>query len=185
MVNVATGKAYHAQTGAAGLMVGRGAIRSPWLFQQLKDSYEGRPIVTPTRKDLHGYVTALYHAVAENEKRKTYVEGSHVNRMKKYMAYISQGIDAEFEYQIRRVKTEADFFAACDNFMLDERKLPEKVDDYQLVNGFLSLIFTEESSSELLSLVGSHINNLGHRRFGFFPGFSNWNKETDEDPVHY
>ena len=67
----------------------------------------------------------------------------------------------------------------------DERKLPEKVDDYQLVNGFLSLIFTEESSSELLSLVGSHINNLGHRRFGFFSEYSSWNKETDEDPVRY
>lgn len=141
VVNVATGKAYHAQTGAAGLMVGRGAIRSPWLFQQLKDSYEGRPIVTPTRKDLHGYVTALYHAVAENEKRKTYVEGSHVNRMKKYMAYISQGIDAEFEYQIRRVKTEADFFAACDEFMLDDRKLPDTPPvDSKLYSGFSKLL---------------------------------------------
>jgi hypothetical protein len=67
----------------------------------------------------------------------------------------------------------------------EEGKLPEKVDDYQLVNGFLSLIFTEESSSELLGLVGNHINNLGHRRFGYFPGYSSWNKETDEDPVRY
>jgi tRNA-dihydrouridine synthase len=141
VVNVATGKAYHAQTGAAGLMVGRGAIRSPWLFQQLKDSYEGRPVVTPTRKDLHGYVTALYHAVAENEKRKTYVEVSHVNRMKKYMAYISQGIDAEFEYQIRRVKTESDFFTACDTFMLDDRKLPDTPPvDSKLYSGFSKLL---------------------------------------------
>ena len=73
--------------------------------------------MTPTRGDLHGYVTALYHAVAENEKRKTYVEASHVNRMKKYMAYIYQGIDAEFEYQIRRVRTEADFFGACNEIL--------------------------------------------------------------------
>jgi tRNA-dihydrouridine synthase C len=123
VVNVATGKAYHAQTGAAGLMVGRGSIRSPWLFQQLKDSYEGRPSVEPTRKDLHGYITKLYFAVAENAKE--FVEQSHVNRMKKYMAYIAQGIDSEFEYQIRRVKTQADFFATCDNFMLDDRKLPD------------------------------------------------------------
>ena len=141
VVNVATGKAYHAQTGAAGLMVGRGAIRSPWLFQQLKDSYEGRPVVTPTRKDLHGYVTALYHAVAENERRKSYVEGSHVNRMKKYMAYISQGIDAEFEYQIRRVKTQSDFFNACDRFMLDDRKLPDTPPvESKLYSGFSKLL---------------------------------------------
>lgn len=123
VVNVDTGKAYHAQTGAAGLMVGRGAIRSPWLFQQLKDAYAGDPITQPTRKDLHGYISQLYFAVAENAKE--FVEQSHVNRMKKYMAYIAQGIDPEFEFQIRRVKTQADFFATCDHFMLDDRKLPD------------------------------------------------------------
>lgn len=139
VVNVATGKAYHAQTGAAGLMVGRGAIRSPWLFQQLKDSYEGRPIVTPTRTDLHGYITKLYFAVAENAK--DYVESSHVNRMKKYMAYIAQGIDAEFEFQIRRVKSQADFFATCDNFMLDDRLLPDAPPvESKLFSGFSKLL---------------------------------------------
>ncbi|MGJ8672808.1 tRNA dihydrouridine synthase [Rubritalea sp.] len=146
VVNVATGKAYHAQTGAAGLMVGRGAIRSPWLFQQLKDSYEGREIIVPTRKDLHGYVTALYYAVAENEKRKTYVEQSHVNRMKKYMAYIAQGIDEEFEYQIRRVKTQAGFFDACDTFMSDDRKLPDTPPvESKLFSGFSKLLEDQES----------------------------------------
>lgn len=123
VVNVATGRAYHQQTNAAGLMVGRGAIRSPWIFQQLKDSYEGREIVTPTRRDLHGYITSLYHAVAE--EAKDFEESKHVNKMKKYMAYIAQGIDEEFEFQIRRVKTQEAFFAACDAFMLDERLLPD------------------------------------------------------------
>lgn len=144
VVNVATGKAYHAQTGAAGLMVGRGAIRSPWLFQQLKDSYEGRETVTPTRQDLHGYVTALYHTVAANERKQTYLESGHVNRMKKYMAYIAQGIDAEFEHQIRRVKTEADFFATCDEYMLDDRKLPDAPPvESKLFCGYSALLDSE------------------------------------------
>ncbi|MFC4992249.1 tRNA dihydrouridine synthase [Rubritalea tangerina] len=123
VVNVATGQAYHAQTGAAGLMIGRGAIRSPWLFQQLKDAYEGKVPTAATRRDLHAYVTELYFAVAENAK--DFVEHSHVNRMKKYMAYIAQGIDPEFEYQIRRVKSQAAFFETCDTFLLDSRELPD------------------------------------------------------------
>lgn len=139
VVNVATGRAYHEQTNAAGLMIGRGAIRSPWMFQQLKDSYEDRPIVTPTRRDLHGYITSLYHAVAD--EIKVIEENQMVNKMKKYMAYISQGIDQEFEYKIRRVKTQADFFAACDEFLLDERPLPDAPPvESKLFSGFSALL---------------------------------------------
>lgn len=139
VVNVATGRAYHEQTNAAGLMVGRGAIRSPWIFQQLKDSYEGRPMVIPTRRDLHGYITSLYHAIAE--EAKGFEESKHVNKMKKYMAYIAQGIDQEFEFQIRRVKTQAAFFAACDAFMLDERPLPDAPPvESKLFSGFSALL---------------------------------------------
>ncbi|MCU0781178.1 MAG: tRNA-dihydrouridine synthase family protein, partial [Akkermansiaceae bacterium] len=36
IVDVATGLAYQRLSGAAGLMVGRGAIRNPWLFAQLR-----------------------------------------------------------------------------------------------------------------------------------------------------
>ena len=35
VVDVATGLAYLEKTGAAGLMIGRGAIRNPWIFAQL------------------------------------------------------------------------------------------------------------------------------------------------------
>ena len=139
VVNVATGRAYHAKTQAAGLMIGRGGIRSPWLFQQIIDSYEGKKPRVPTRTDLHGYVTKLYHAVAADAR--DYVESSHVNRMKKYMAYIAQGIDAEFEYQIRRTRSEEGFFGICDEFMLNDQPLPDAPPvESKLFSGFSKLL---------------------------------------------
>lgn len=139
VVNVATGKAYYDQTQAAGLMVGRGAIRSPWLFQQLKDSYAGKCVFVPTCNDLHGYITTLYHTVAESVAHLE--EGKFVNKMKKYMAYIAQGIDQEFEFQIRRVRTKKEFFAVCDAFLLNERALPDAPpEDSKLFCGFRGLL---------------------------------------------
>ena len=123
VVNVATGRAYHEKTGAAGLMVGRGAIRSPWIFQQLRESYAGEDVMIPTRRDLRGYVQLLFDELAK--EWSVYHEQNYVNKMKKYMIYIAQGIDVEFEQRIRRVQTEVDFFAACDDFMDSDEVLAD------------------------------------------------------------
>lgn len=123
VVDVSTGRAYHRHTGAAGLMVGRGAIRHPWIFQQLRDSYEGEIVRTMTRRDLLEYVELLFETTAATWK--VFDARKHVNKMKKYMVYISQGLDPEFEYQIRRVQSPEDFFATCRAFMTDEEPLPD------------------------------------------------------------
>ena len=37
-----------AETGARGLMIGRGAIRNPWLFDQIRQRQRGEPVDLPT-----------------------------------------------------------------------------------------------------------------------------------------
>ena len=139
MVNVATGIAYHERTGAAGLMVGRGAIRSPWIFQQLRQSYAGEKVLEPTRKDLRGYIDLLFHEIAKEWLE--YDEVKHVNKMKKYMIYIAQGIDSEFEHQIRRVRSEQGFFDICASFMDNDDSLPDlPPENSKLFCGFKALL---------------------------------------------
>ncbi|WP_346190074.1 tRNA-dihydrouridine synthase family protein [Rubritalea halochordaticola] len=139
VVNVATGRAYHAKTNAAGLMIGRGAIRSPWIFQQLKDSYEGKDYHKPTRKDLRHYVEVLYHELAKEWKE--FDEQRHVNKMKRYLIYISQGIDADFEFEIRRVKSAEAFFGVCDKYLLRDELLPElPPENSKIFCGFSALL---------------------------------------------
>ena len=49
--SVASARAIREATGAAGIMVGRGALGRPWLFAQLLADHRGEPI--PTEPDLH------------------------------------------------------------------------------------------------------------------------------------
>jgi tRNA-dihydrouridine synthase C len=111
VVDAASGLAFLNQSHAAGLMIGRGAIRNPWIFSQLRDSFAGCASIIPTRRDLLDYVLELYAELAR-ESRK-FVPGAHVQRMKKTLAYISHGVEGGFEHDMRRAKTPEDFMRIC------------------------------------------------------------------------
>ena len=44
-------------------MIGRAAIRNPWIFEQIRQSRRGEPIFHPTGRDILAYVEALYDTV--------------------------------------------------------------------------------------------------------------------------
>lgn len=136
VVDVSTGLAYMERTRAAGLMIGRGAIRHPWLFQQLRAHWEGTPMPLPGGRDLLGYIHDLYDATASFQR--DYQERHHVQRMKRYMIFIAAGIgDGRFEYSIRRMSTKAEFFDLCRSFLdHDEPLLPRPPEDSKVFCGF-------------------------------------------------
>jgi tRNA-dihydrouridine synthase len=127
---LANGNVYSAQnadeilrlTGARGLMIGRGAIRNPWLFHQIRQQQRGETIFTPTGQDVLAYVTALYEAVCSPDVR----ELSQVQKMKKYMNYLGVGVEpaGQFLHQIRRVTTKAEFFRVCEEFLNHDQPMP-------------------------------------------------------------
>ena len=110
------------QTGARGLMLGRGAIRNPWIFRQIREHLAGEPIFTPTGRDVLDYIAALYEAVCDPQIR----EASHVQKMKKYMNFIGAGVEptGQFLHQIRRCQAEADFFAICREYLDHSSPMP-------------------------------------------------------------
>ncbi len=99
------------QTGAKGLMIGRGAIRNPWLFTQIRQHLAGQTIQLPTGREVLRYVHALFDAVCTPGVR----EVSQVQKMKKYANQIGLGVEptGQFLHAIRRVDTQADFFRVC------------------------------------------------------------------------
>jgi nifR3 family TIM-barrel protein len=109
-------------TGAKGLMIGRGAIRNPWIFEQIRQQQRGEAIFIPTGRDILNYIYALYDAVCAPDVR----EISQVQKMKKYMNFLGLGVDAggQFLYQIRRVTTRADFFRICEEFLNHNEPMP-------------------------------------------------------------
>jgi tRNA-dihydrouridine synthase len=120
---LANGNIYSAQkakevldlTGARGLMIGRGAIRNPWLFHQIRQHQRGETLFIPRGLDVLNYVRALFNAVCSPDVR----ELSQVQKMKKYMNYLGVGVEptGQFLHKIRRVTTKAEFFSICDEYL--------------------------------------------------------------------
>ena len=79
----------------AGIMIGRGAVRNPYIFRQIK----GGP--APTADEMKHY----YRVLAEETDRILHTKrtpAGHCNRMKKYLAYCYADFTPEQEYALRR-----------------------------------------------------------------------------------
>jgi tRNA-dihydrouridine synthase B len=109
------------QTRAAGLMIGRGAIRNPWIFSQIRERLEGREVVFPSGREVLQYVADLYEAVCT----PGVAERAQVQKMKKYMNFLGVGVeDSEaFLHDIRRCDTRAEFFEICRRHLDHDRPM--------------------------------------------------------------
>ncbi len=141
-----------AETGTRGLMIGRGAIRNPWLFDQIRAELRGEKIKLPMGRDVLAYVRELWNheitpaCVAEAgvpkflpdpptagnqiltgntsaRRRPEVKEPAQVQRMKKFMNFIGEGISEKFLHEIRRATTTADFFCVCESFLDHDQPL--------------------------------------------------------------
>jgi tRNA-dihydrouridine synthase B len=118
------------QTAARGLMIGRGAIRNPWIFEQIRQRRRGEVPFEPRGRDVLAYIQALY----EIRYRPEFRESSHVQQMKKYMNYIGLGVESSgrFLHEIRRVNTRDDFFMFCKEFLDHSEPMPLEPFEIQL-----------------------------------------------------
>ena len=109
-----------ATTSASGLMIGRGAIRNPWLFAQIREAWTTGEVTTrPTLADLRDYIDRLDRETRLPGMR----DGGHVGKMKKYLGYIAPGIGPSedptaFWNELKPVLTSRELFAVCDKYLL-------------------------------------------------------------------
>lgn len=135
-----------AETKAAGVMIGRHAIRNPWIFRQCREQFahasearrvsdpplphsktNQRPALLqtapptlfhPMLADVREYIDRLYRATSV----PGLPERLHVNKMKKYLNFVGQSVDASgsFLHDMRRTESEAALFEVCDRHLLAE-----------------------------------------------------------------
>jgi tRNA-dihydrouridine synthase B len=117
--SAAQAKQLLAETGARGLMIGRGAIRNPWLFDQIRAELRSEKIQWPVGRDVLAYIRELW----ENEITPGVPESAQVQRMKKFMNFIGEGVGEKFLFEIRRVATEGDFFRVCGDYLNHDEPL--------------------------------------------------------------
>lgn len=107
-----------ASTRANGVMIGRHAIRNPWIFRQCREHFAGQPVHRVTLAEVRDYIERLFHAT----RPPGIPEQAHVAKMKKYLNFVGQSVDAEgrFLTAMRRAHTAAELFAVCDQHLLTE-----------------------------------------------------------------
>jgi tRNA-dihydrouridine synthase len=111
--SAAQAKQLLAEAKVRGLMIGRGAIRNPWLFDQIRAELRGEKVKLPAGRDVLAYV----HELWDNEITPGIKESAQVMRMKKFTNFIGEGIEGKFLHDIRRVATTADFWRVCEEFL--------------------------------------------------------------------
>lgn len=105
-------------TGAAGVMIGRHAIRNPWIFKQIREMQSGEPLSRITLPEVHSYIKRLYTTIAQ----PWMAEKAAVNKLKKHLNFIGQGVDPEgkFLYEARRAQSEAQLEDICNRHLQKE-----------------------------------------------------------------
>jgi tRNA-dihydrouridine synthase B len=115
-----------AHTGARGVMIGRGCIRNPWLFDQIRAAAGGQPSPRRTGRDLLAYIGDLWAGTVRPDSP----ERTQVQHMKRYMNFIGLGLggtqeeSADFLWRIRRARSAAEFFATCRDLLDHDEPLP-------------------------------------------------------------
>jgi tRNA-dihydrouridine synthase len=103
------------RSGAHGAMIGRAAIRNPWIFRQIRQMQANEKVFRPKLEDVYIYVEELYEEFSDSQVP----EAKQVARMKKFLNFVGLGVDVrgEFLHQMRRSRTKDELFSICSEFM--------------------------------------------------------------------
>ena len=109
------------ETQVRGLMIGRGAIRNPWMFTQIRAHLAGQPVTLPSGRQVLAYLHDLYDTVTEEGP-----EISQVNKLKKYLNFAGVGIEpsGQFLHGMRRCTTRAGLFELCAQYLDHDEPMP-------------------------------------------------------------
>jgi tRNA-dihydrouridine synthase len=102
-----------ATTGVRGLMIGRWAIRNPWIFDQIRNAEYG----VRNLREVMGYVQDLW----EHTRRPKNSDEGHLGHMKKLLNYIAPGVGGSHDFlnAVRR----------CDSLAALDRTCREHLDN--------------------------------------------------------
>ncbi|MEG2809133.1 MAG: tRNA-dihydrouridine synthase family protein [Akkermansia sp.] len=122
IVDVQTAQSWITQTHPAGLMIGRGVIRNPWIFDQIRSFLRDGTYSPVSYRELLRYVTLLLEKSADFFV--PYDEKKHIQRLKRYLIYIACGLPDEFGYSIKRAVTQDTYLDICHRWLDREGDMP-------------------------------------------------------------
>ena len=80
-------KAMLDETGVDGIMIGRGALKNPWVFRQIKEGFSGKKTPDPTLEDYRQVLDEFISRLGEYLPEKVVV-----NRVKALIGWVTKGL---------------------------------------------------------------------------------------------
>ena len=112
------------ETKCSGIMIGRSAMRNPWIFRQtrerLAEGKEAGEIFMPRLLDVREYVDEII----SNSKKYKPKPKNLPGRLKKFLNFIALGVDStgEFLNSMRRAQSLDELLRICDKHLLEDGK---------------------------------------------------------------
>lgn len=99
----------------AGIMIGRHAVRNPWIFRQVREILSGEDVFCPTLLDVRTYVDDLLRFIISGERPVKFPDSC----LKKLLNFIAVGVDSkgEFLYEMRRAPNLDALLSVCDKHL--------------------------------------------------------------------
>ncbi|MBO6102883.1 MAG: tRNA-dihydrouridine synthase family protein [Opitutales bacterium] len=109
-------------TGCKGVMIGRGAVRNPWIFRQIKELKSGAEIFKPTLGDVFKYIEKILAAQTLANPKIIHPD----SRLKKYLNFVGVSVDplGEFLRQMRRAQGLESLMEVCRKHLLKNPGAP-------------------------------------------------------------
>jgi len=106
-------------TGAWGVMMGRHAIRNPWIFRQWREHQLGQPVYRPTLSEVRTYLEDLAFECCDADV----ADDRRASRLKKFLNFVGLAIDPEglFLKEMRRTEGMTELMTCCDRHLLGTR----------------------------------------------------------------
>lgn len=102
--DLATARAWMEAASPTGLMIGRGAVRNPYLFRVLRGG------ALPTYRDILTYAEILFEESCRLLASES--EAVQCHRLKKYLVYLAADLPADFGFRMRSAATRAAMLSA-------------------------------------------------------------------------
>jgi tRNA-dihydrouridine synthase B len=86
--------AYKQQTHCDAIMIGRQALRTPWIFRQIKELEEGGSPITPDLQERRGWLNGYWQWIEENYEGK-----ERVKALRRTLFALTRGLAASGEFR--------------------------------------------------------------------------------------
>lgn len=150
VVDYASAMAMFNDTGVDGVMIGRGAIKNPWVFRQIEAAMHGRPPVVVDANEKRRVLLSYFSSI----RREFTTDKGILGRMKKVANYFTHGLPHGSDLRVAILHSNT-----IDQAVTVVNTFFDQVAEYEARRAAMGLDLGHDLAPELGPTVGSNLGN--------------------------